>query len=115
MSGVRAEAEAALDAVKHAEEARRVRIDVFVANTAPALSPHVSRAFGEAELRALAAVFVDLDHGSKGALTLQEFRVLLAMLAERAAKAVAAAKRAAALHLGQRAPRARTPTYRLAR
>ena len=93
MSGVRAEAEAALDAVKHAEEARRVRIDALVANTAPALSPHVSRAFGEAELRALAAVFVDLDHGSKGALTLQEFRVLLAMLAERAAKAVAAAKK----------------------
>lgn len=81
--------EVAFEEAKEAEEARRSQVDRLLVSTTPTLSPEVSRAFGEAELRALAAVFVDLDHGSKDALRLHEFRILVGMLAERAAKAAA--------------------------
>ena len=78
-----AASEALMDVARDAEEARRVRVDELVEKTAPTLPPEVSRSFGEAELRALAALFIDLDHGGKGALRLPEFRVLLSMLEER--------------------------------
>ena len=50
------------------------------------LPPSVSSAFGDAELRALAGLFTDLDHDLDGTLSLQEFRMLLTLLDERIEK-----------------------------
>ena len=69
--------------VPHAEEVRRLRVDALVAEALPKLHADVRQNFGEAEVRALAALFNDLDHSQAGTLTLQEFRLLLTLLAER--------------------------------
>jgi len=81
------------------EEARGKLIDTLVAQATPALRSHARLAFGEAELRALAGLFADLDHDRDGALTLAEFRLLLTLLSERAAGRDGAAqtKRAATI------------------
>ena len=78
-----AEAAAKTEASKVAEEARRAKVDNLLAQTIPILDPALAAAFGEAEMRALAALFADLDHHNKGSLDLPEFRLLLALLAER--------------------------------
>ena len=77
-----AEAAAKTSEAQH-EEARRRRIDALVATSKEELTSHVRRAFGDSELRAFAGLFTDMDHDGDGALSIQEFRLLLTLLAER--------------------------------
>ena len=69
-----------------AEMRRRAQIDSLLERTVAELPPSVSSAFGDAELRALAGLFTDLDHDLDGTLSLQEFRMLLTLLDERIEK-----------------------------
>ena len=69
-----------------AEMRRRAQIDALLERTVAELPPSVSSAFGDAELRALAGLFTDLDHDLDGTLSLQEFRMLLTLLDERIEK-----------------------------
>ena len=89
-----AASETALLSARHAaaqaEQQRQERIDALLERAAPVRAT-TARWFGDAETRALAALFGDLDHDRDGALSLAEFRVLLTLLAERAGRKDAAA------------------------
>ena len=74
-------------AAAQAAAVRHRRVAALLTSASPFLEKVAGTAapFGRAELRSLAHLFDDLDTDGDGALTLAEFVVLLALLAERAA------------------------------
>lgn len=91
-------------AALRAEDERRVRVDALVERAAPTIAQAQGRgaSFGTAEVRALGALFDDLDADRDGKLSLQEMQLLLTLVNEKSSTASSLEHSATAPHLGLR-------------